>query len=221
MIVAIDGPAGAGKSSVARRLARTLDFEFLDTGSLYRAATLAVLRQKLPIDQPDVWWPTVQAHSIRPDTDRVWLDDEEVAAWIRSPEVTAGIRHLADEPRVRNKLNDIQRAYVIGRDVVTEGRDQGTEVFPHAECKIFLTATPAERARRRAQQYAAEGQVVSIDEILAAQNKRDAEDASRPMGALRIADDAVEVVTDGMTTDEVIDRLVREVRSHHPVPGGR
>ena len=204
MIVAIDGPAGAGKSSIAKAAADHLGFVFLDTGAMYRAATLAVIRSG--IDFADA--AAVIDRAVRSDIElndaRVWLDGEDVSDSIRVPTVTSAIVHVADQPEIRRVMNQRQRDFAAGRDVVTEGRDQGTEVFPDAECKIFLTATPEERARRRQQQLIESGRSMTIAEILDAQNRRDAEDARRPMGALRRADDAVELITDGMSHDEVV-----------------
>ena len=214
MIVTIDGPAGAGKSSIARRAAERLAFEFLDTGALYRAATLSVLRRDCDLAKPDDWLGQFQQTAIRPDGDRVWLDEEDVSDQIRSPEVTAGIVHLADVTAVRRKLSDVQRAYARGRDIVTEGRDQGTEVFPHAECKIFLTASPEARAKRRYDQWTLQGRSCSLEGIRQAQDKRDAEDAARPIGRLRPADDAALLQTDDLSPDEVLDRVLTIVQRH-------
>lgn len=211
-IVTIDGPAGAGKSSIARQVAKALKFEFLDTGALYRAATLAVIRNQMDPKEVELWKDFVKDRRIEPDGDAVWLDGENVTDLIRTPEVTAGIVHLADVGDVRRQLNDIQRRYASGRSIVTEGRDQGTEVFPEAECKIFLTASPEERARRRQAQWRSHGVSYTLEEIRAAQDKRDAEDSSRPIGALRQAEDSVLLMTDGMTPASVLDRTLSIVR---------
>ena len=208
MIVTIDGPAGAGKSSIARKVAQRLGFEFLDTGAMYRAVTLGALRAG--IDMKDEAELTKFAGSVRLRwvDQKIFLDDEDVSELIRTPEVTGMIRFVADSPPVRQLLSFHQRQIADGRDIVTEGRDQGTEVFPDAECKLFLTATSRERARRRQQQLAESGQDVPIEEILRSQDKRDLEDERREVGSLRQADDAVVINSDGLSPDEVIERAL-------------
>lgn len=204
MIVTIDGPAGAGKSSIAREVADRLGFEFLDTGAMYRAVTYGAMQASVDLtDLVDLqrYAANVELHW---KDNHVFLDGRNVTTEIRSPEVTASIRFVADPPAIREKLSDLQRRISAGRDMVTEGRDQGSEVFVDAECKIFLTASPEERARRRQTQLAESGQQVPFDDILIAQNKRDLEDRMRPIGRLRAASDAVTLSTDGMSPDEVL-----------------
>jgi len=211
MIVTIDGPAGAGKSSVARALARRLGFRFLDTGAMYRAVALAGLRRGVDWEQPD-WLARVAAEvDLQFRGERVSLDGEDVTEAVRTSEVTAVTRYAADNPQVREHLGSLQRQFARGADVVTEGRDQGTVVFPDAECKIFLTASPEERARRRLRDLELQGESATFEEVLAAQQRRDREDAGRPVGALTPAADAVEVHTDGMSFDEVVGRLAEIV----------
>lgn len=213
MIVTIDGPAGAGKSSIAHQVAAALGFEFLDTGAMYRAATLAALRDGVDLNDAERLARLVAATEIAWQNKTIWLGGEDVSAAIRTPEVTRSIRFLADVPAVRGQLSALQRKIADGRDIVTEGRDQGAEVFPHAECKIFLTASPDERAKRRMRQLADSGQYVSFEEVLAAQNQRDLEDRMRDVGRLRAADDAIVIHTDGMLPEQVLDRIVGLVRS--------
>ncbi len=207
MIVTIDGPAGAGKSSVARALALRLGFRFLDTGAMYRAVALAGLRQRVDWDRPEQLARLVLTLDIQMDGERILLQGEDVSEAVRSLEVTAATRHAADNPEVRDRLVELQRATAGQQDIVTEGRDQGTVAFPKAECKIFLTASPELRAQRRLGDLQAQGESATLEEILAAQEKRDQEDATRPVGALVAAQDAIEVCTDGMTLDEVVDHL--------------
>ncbi len=211
MIVTIDGPAGAGKSSIARQVAEKLGFEFLDTGALYRSVTLAALRQNIPMSDRDALVQCAARVELQWFDYRVLLNGEDVTQAIRTPEVTAAIRYVADEPAIRRRLSELQREIARGRNIVTEGRDQGSEVFPDAQCKIFLTASSEERARRRQSQLAEMGEIVSLDDILDAQNKRDAEDQSRPIGRLRAADDAQIVLTDGMSPDDVLQEILRIV----------
>lgn len=212
MIITIDGPAGAGKSTVARALARRLGFRYLDTGAMYRAVALAGLRRGLEWGRSESLAELARQLTIELDEDRVVLDGEDVTDEIRTLEVTAVTRHAADNPQVREHLVTLQRAVAAGQDVVTEGRDQGSIVFPDAECKIFLTASPDQRARRRLGDLEARGEAKPLDEVLGDLNRRDQEDASRPVGALVRPSDAVEVDTDGLSVDEVVDRLESLVR---------
>lgn len=213
MIVTIDGPAGAGKSSVARELARRIGFEFLDTGAMYRAVTWAALRDRLDLEQAAELARLAERIELRWSDGRLLIDGVDATDAIRTPEITALIRHAADPPEVRRVLVRRQQEWVGDRNVVTEGRDQGTVAFPQASCKIFLTASPEERARRRAVQLRSLGHAADEHEILAAQTERDRRDASRPEGPLRAADDSIELMTDGLSPDEVIERLVAIVRS--------
>ena len=211
MIVTIDGPAGAGKSSIARQVAERLGFEFLDTGSLYRAVTLAALRNNIDMNDASELVRCANMLTLQWTDYRVTLNGEDVTEAIRSPEVTASIRFVADEPAIRLRLSELQREIASGRNIVTEGRDQGSEVFPDAGCKIFLTASSEERARRRQQQLADMGNHIPFQDILDAQNKRDTEDQTREIGRLRAADDAAIVCTDAMTPDDVLHEILRIV----------
>jgi len=212
MIITIDGPAGAGKSTVARALARRLGFRYLDTGAMYRAVALAGLRRGLEWERPESLAQLARQLKIELVEDRVLLDGEDVTEPVRTSEVTAVTRHAADNPQVREHLVSLQRAAAAGQDVVTEGRDQGSIVFPNAECKIFLIASPSQRARRRLGDLKAQGEAKPLDEVLGDLNRRDQQDASRPVGALVQPPDAVEVNTDGLSVDEVVDRLESLVR---------
>jgi cytidylate kinase len=213
MIVTIDGPAGAGKSSAARELARRLGFRFLDTGAMYRAVTFAA-RQR-GIDLADAEQLAQLAKKVRVELagDRVLLDGNDVTTAIRRFDITSVIHHAADNPAVRGQLVLWQRAAAKGGDVVTEGRDQGTVVFPDAEVKIFLTADEEERARRRHRDLDARGESISFDDVLANQRLRDQRDSSRAVGALVKAKDAIEVSTDGLSPDEVVAKLEEIVQS--------
>jgi len=208
MIITIDGPAGAGKSSVAKALARRLGFQFLDTGAMYRAVALAGLRAGLDWSRPDEWTRLAEGLRIEVDGERTLLDGEDVTDAVRQSAVTAVTRYAADNPRVRDRLVQLQRELAAGRGVVTEGRDQGTVAFPDAERKFFLTASPAERAKRRLHDLKRQGEATSLDAVLAEHERRDREDAARAVGGLRRAPDAVEVCTDGMSFDAVVERLV-------------
>jgi cytidylate kinase len=218
MIVTIDGPAGAGKSTVARALAARLNYRFLDTGAMYRAVALAAVRRGIDGSDSQAMADLARDLDIRLDGDRVYLDGEDVSDAIRSHQITAVIRYAADNPLVRQQLVELQRRIGRSGDIVTEGRDQGSVVFPDAECKIFLTATPEERARRRVLDLRARGEDVSFEDVLADQNRRDQRDSSRAVGPLVRADDAVQVLTDGLTFEAVVERLVEIVSQQTRCP---
>ena len=211
MIITIDGPAGAGKSTVAKALAQRLGFRFLDTGAMYRAVALAAMRRGLDGSQSDEMVALAGQIEVIVEEDGVLLDGDDVTAEIRTPEVTANTHWAADNPGVREQLVEWQRRIGESENIVSEGRDQGTVVFPDAQCKIFLTATPEERARRRARDLAARGETLSEAEVLAQQTQRDHRDQSRSCGPLVAAKDAVEVITDGLSQEEVVDRIAKLV----------
>jgi cytidylate kinase len=212
MIVTIDGPAGAGKSTVARRLADRLGFRFLDTGATYRSVALAGLRAGVDWSEPSELLEVAERITMELVDGVVLLDGEDVSDTIRTPEVTAVTRYAADNRAIRERLVQWQRDFGSQGDTVTEGRDQGTVVFPDAELKLFLTATPEERARRRVEQLRESGVEVDYESILQQQIARDAQDEGRDFGGLRTADDAVTVWTDGLTTEAVLDQLIALVR---------
>ena len=216
MIVTIDGPAGAGKSSTARALARRLGFRFLDTGAMYRTVALADVRRGHDWNRPEQLAELARRADIDVGEDRVLLDGEDVTLAVRTVDITRVTHYAADNPAVRAHLVEVQRRAVGDDNVVTEGRDQGTIVFPRAECKVFLTASPEERARRRQMDMRDRGEAQDFTEVLADQQRRDERDARREVGPLTPADDAVEVITDGLTPEEVIDRLEALVRARMP-----
>jgi CMP/dCMP kinase len=188
MLVAIDGPAGAGKSTVARAVAEALGFVYLDTGAMYRAAALAVDPAAARIDL---------------DSGRVLLDGEDVTDRLRTPEVSEAASRVAADPRVRRSLVEQQRRITRTGDWVAEGRDVGTVIAPDAELKVFLTADPSERARRRAAELGADPALVLADQTL-----RDERDVSRTDSPLRSAPDAIEVDTTGLGVEEVVERIL-------------
>ncbi len=216
MIVTIDGPAGAGKSTAARALARRLRFRFLDTGAMYRAVAWAALERGLSWDDPQKVVELARQLSIELPGGRVLVDGREVTAAIRTTEVTAVTHYAANNPGVRTHLVELQRQLAGQDNIVTEGRDQGTVVFPESELKVYLTASPEERARRRVHDLAARGEELSLEDVLVQQSQRDKSDESRDVGPLRAADDAVEVYTDGLTAEEVVDRLEELARERMP-----
>lgn len=212
MIVTIDGPAGAGKSSAARRLAQRLGFHFLDTGAMYRAVALAGRRRGVDWNNPAELAAVAAEIVLEVTDDRILMDGEDVTAAVRTLEITTLTQHAADNETIRRRLIDNQRAIAAGTDVVTEGRDQATVVFPNAECKIFLTAGEEERARRRFQDLSARGEEVDLHVVLEKQRLRDQRDVERSFGGLAKAADSIEVNTDGMSPEQVVDRLEQIVR---------
>jgi pantoate ligase / CMP/dCMP kinase len=209
-IVAIDGPAGAGKSTVTRQFAKALGLVYLDTGAMYRAITWLVMDQGLGIANETGIAELVSQCQIELLDDRVSINGQDVTDVIRSPEVTAQVSAVSAQAAVRQALVQQQRDYGQRGGVVLEGRDIGTHVFPDAELKIFLTATTQERARRRQADFQRRGQSApSLAELVLSIADRDAQDSSRAISPLRQAVDAVEVVTDGMSIDQVVDKLVQ------------
>ncbi len=218
MIVTIDGPAGAGKSSAARGLARRLGFEFLDTGAMYRAVTLAGLRAKIDLSDQGALARLLDGLHLEMPADCVLVNGTDVTRSIRTAEVTAASGLVADSPVVRRRLVEMQRRIAAGRDMVCEGRDQGTVVFPDAARKFFLVADPLERARRRRREMEARGESLSLEDVLRAQEERDRRDAARDLAPMVPADDAIILDTTHLTPDQVLDRMEQEVRGRTNEP---
>jgi len=223
LIVAMDGPSGTGKSTVAKLLARHLDAAYLDTGAMYRVATLHVLRRGVDLTDPaaiaaataDLPWFI----GTDPAVEDIRLDGEDVRAEIRGGEVTSAVSAVSAVPQVRTLLVAAQQQLgrASGRAVV-EGRDIGTAVFPDADVKVFLTASAQARARRRNTQNIAEGRGDDYDAVLAAVQRRDHLDSTRAVSPLRAADDAVVVDTSDMDIDQVIAALVAVVAEQTGAP---
>jgi cytidylate kinase len=212
MIVTIDGPAAAGKSTAARALAERLGFDFLDTGAMYRAVTLAALRRGVPLDDAQALEKLAACVKIELRGKTILLDGEDVSVAIRDVEVTKHSRNVADNPGVRRQMVLLQREAGRSRNIVAEGRDQGTVVFPDAACKFFLTADPEVRAERRQVDLAKRGLHISVDQVLADQNERDERDASRVIAPMVPAADAIRVDSSHTSLTEVVDSLERRVR---------
>lgn len=212
MIVTIDGPAGAGKSTVARLLAERLGFEVLDTGAMYRAVGLALVRAGHDPVDPDAQRAILDCFHLRMSNGSVFLDEEDITREIRTPEISAIAGRIAASGIVRRHLVELQRQVAVGRNLVTEGRDQGTVVFPQAECKFFLIADPVERARRRQRDLEARGRIVAFEKILQDQLERDRRDAERDLAPMVPAADARVCDTTSLTLPEVVDQLEKEVR---------
>ena len=216
-IVAIDGPAGAGKSTVARQVAQELGLLYLDTGAMYRALTWLVLQLKIPLDD---WFAIAELASscqiqLTPSPElgqpvRVWIDEQEVTQAIRSLAVTSRVSAIAAQPAVRQALVKKQQHWGQKGGIVAEGRDIGTHVFPDADVKIFLTASVQERARRRQQDFQAQGQLdVSLEQLERDIAERDWKDSNREVAPLQKAADAIEIQTDGKTVAQVTAEIVK------------
>ncbi len=212
MIVTIDGPAGSGKSSAARKLAALLGFRFLDTGAMYRAVALHCLQSQVAQDDESSVSNAAAAAGIEFVDERLLLNGRDVTAAIRTAEVTEAASLVATYAAVRARLVELQRSVAETDDIVTEGRDQGTVVFPDAQCKFFLTADARERAVRRRDELQADGEEVSLEEMLTAIRQRDERDLSRTHSPLRRAEDAIEIDTSALTLDEVIAELETRAR---------
>ncbi len=213
MIVTIDGPAGSGKSSAARTLAQRLGFEFLDTGAMYRAVALAALRVGIDLHDQESLATLLRTLVLEMPPGRVLLNGEDVTTAIRTREVTAATGAVADSRVVRQHLDALQRSIAAGRDMVTEGRDQGTIVFPNAACKFFLKADPQERARRRQREMAGRGEAVDFETVLRAQEERDQRDSARDLAPMVPAPDALVLDSTHLELAQVVDLMERAVRS--------
>ena len=207
MVIAIDGPAGAGKSTVARAVAGEIGFTYLDSGAMYRCVALAALQGQADLDDGEAVGALAEGLGIDFDGQRVLLDGEDVSEEIRTPEVSAAASRVSVHPRVRAAMVERQRRLIAAGRYVAEGRDIGTVVSPGSPLKVFLTASDGERARRRA---AESGEPLA--DVLAAQRQRDARDTEREHGALRAAEDAVELDTTGLSLAEVVARVVALAR---------
>jgi len=218
MVIAIDGPAGAGKSTVTQALARRLGLLFLDTGAMYRAATVAVLDAGIARDDAAAVAALVRARSLDfSAAGEVRLDGAVLPrARIRSPEVTAEIWRVADNPACRAHLVALQQQLVAGRDAVVEGRDATTVICPDAQLKVYLDASPEERARRRLSEWPADQPQPTLLEVVRSIRARDDRDTQREVGALTLSDDAVHLFSDGLALNEVIARIIAYAVQRQP-----
>ena len=207
-IVAIDGPAGSGKSSVAKNIAKRMDFTYLDTGAMYRAVTLNFIKNSIDYTDIEKIKEILKKTDIDINGSKIYLNGELVTEEIRKREVTALVSKTAAIKEVRESMVEQQRVISKGKKVILDGRDIGTVVFPNADVKIFLVASAHERANRRVKDYENLGQNVSHEEVLQEILKRDKEDKERENSPLVQAHDAIEVDTTSMTIEEVENRIV-------------
>ena len=217
IVVTIDGPAGAGKSSVAKLLARRLGYRLLDTGAIYRAVALRAKQQGTPWTDAGACAAIARELDIRfdfvGDKNHVFLGGDDVSAAIRTPDISQGSSQVSAHPEVRAALLELQRRLGAGGGVVVEGRDTGTVVFPHAQAKFFLTASEQERARRRVAELAEKGTTVGHAETLREIQERDQRDAGRDVAPMVPAHDAVLVDSSTQTLEQVVDSLATIVEA--------
>lgn len=217
LVIAIDGPAGAGKSTVARQVARELGLLFLDTGAMYRALTWRALQDGIDLADEAALGELARHMALEleatPEGERVRIDGVDVTQAIRSPAVTSRVSEVAKAAAVREELVRRQQAYGARGGVVAEGRDIGTVVFPEADLKIFLSASPRERARRRARDLEAAGHPVDLDALEAEIARRDTLDSTRAVAPLRPAADAHMLDSDGLSADQVVAFILKLARA--------
>lgn len=210
IIIAIDGPAGSGKSTVSKLIAKKLDLLYIDTGAMYRALTLKAMREGIDLEDENALTRLAQVTKIElkeEDSLQVILDGEDVSIHIRTPEVTAKVKYIARVPGVRTEMVKLQRAMGDNSGGVLEGRDIGTVVFPKADYKFYLDASPEERAKRRHKDMLAIGAGQEVDRIKKDIIERDKSDVNRSVGALRQAEDAIYIDTTNLSIEEVVSRI--------------
>ncbi|WP_157068490.1 (d)CMP kinase [Alicyclobacillus sendaiensis] len=218
--IAIDGPAGAGKSTVAKRVAERLNLMYVDTGAMYRAVAYLCAQEGIDVSSERAVEAVLNAHrvSFEEGEDRtlqVMIDGVNVTSRLRAPEVSALVSAVAAHPRVRQLLTEWQRAFAERHAVVMDGRDIGTVVLPHATVKVFLTAAPEERARRRQEEYRRMGYEVSLDEMVKNVIERDRKDSERAVAPLRMAEDAVRIDSTDKSIESVVEEIVQLVENAH------
>lgn len=217
-VITIDGPAGAGKSTVAKRLAEKLKLAYLDTGAMYRALTLKAIRQNVALEDEGALVRLAHETTIDLENEAskavVLLDGEDVSEAIRTVEVTNKTFYVARAPRVREVMVEWQRAIGKRKDVVVEGRDVGTVVFPQATRKFYLDADVTERCRRRIEELRAKGNDVDADKLITELKERDHQDKSRSVGPLKKAEDAVFIDSTHLSIDEVVEEIFTHINHH-------
>ena len=211
MIVAIDGPAGTGKGTISKLISDRLNFLSIDTGAMYRAVTLNLIRNNTSLDDLDSVLEVLEKSNIELTIDengqKTFLNGEDVSSLIRMPDVTSLVSPVSSIKEIREKLVDLQRKFATGKDIVMEGRDITTVVFPNADVKIYLTADQEERANRRYKEMVEKGMDVTFEEVYNSIKKRDHNDTTKEYGALKIAEDAIIIDSTNMTIEEVYERV--------------
>ena len=211
-IIAIDGPAGSGKSTVAKIVAERLGYTYIDTGAMYRAVAVKSMEAGIELEEADRIVELANGLNIRfgqiDSVQHIFADNDDLTTAIRTPEATKLSSPVSAIPGVRHRLVELQRSMGEQGGVVMEGRDIGTYVFPNAELKVFMTATPEERARRRCKDLENIGQAADIEKVAADIRERDDRDSSRAMAPLRQAEDAELIITDGMSIEDVVRAII-------------
>ena len=218
MIVAIDGPAGTGKGTISKVISERLNFLCIDTGAMYRAVTLNLIRNKKTLDDLDGILEVLKDTNIELIIDEVegqktYLNGEDVSGKIRMPDVTSLVSPVSAIKEIREKLVELQRKFANGKNIVMEGRDITTVVFPNADVKIYLTAEQEERAKRRYKEMIEKGIDTTFDEVYESIKKRDENDINKEYGALKIADDAIVIDSTSMNIEEVYERVKEIIMS--------
>ena len=218
--VAIDGPGGAGKSTISKAAAKALGFVYIDTGAMYRAAALFCLRKGIDIkNEPDLAAKAVDTIDIdidyKEDGQHIFLNGEDVSALIRTPEVSMGASNVSAIPAVRVKLVELQRNLASTKNVIMDGRDIGTSVLPNAPLKIFLTASAETRAKRRFDELVAKGETCTYEEVLNDMELRDKNDSTRAVSPLKPAEDSVMLDTSDLSFEESLDAVLKLVKDRY------
>lgn len=218
MIVAVDGPAGSGKGTIAKRIKKDLGFMNLDTGAVYRCLALEILRKKIPLENEREIIKIADEINIEIDSsgekDVILLNEEDVSKEIRNKEVTSIVSPASSIPAVREIMVEVQRKMAIGKDVIVEGRDIGTVVFPNADIKIYLDASEGIRAKRRYEENIQNNIITTYEEVLENVKLRDYNDIHRKVGALKKADDAILIDSTNLTIDEVVNKIKKIIKDY-------
>ena len=212
MIIAIDGPAGAGKSTISRKVAEKLEFTYLDTGAMYRAFTLLILKKEIPLRNTKLIEKALEDFKIMFIDNKIFMNNLDVTKDIRSEEVTSNVSYISSLPFVRKKMVELQRKIGQNNNIVVEGRDIGTVVFPNADYKFYLDASIETRAKRRLKDENDSCKTSSLDEMIDKIIKRDKYDSTRKVAPLKKANDAIYIDSTEMTIEEVCDRILQFVK---------